>query len=97
MIKALEIIAPNAAVDTCVNDPKAPGQCRTVNQAAGPILRSFEKYRITTPGEKAALLSLMAFESAEFKYQRNVYPGTPGQGSKFSTIIFLLYQCHIAN
>jgi hypothetical protein len=83
MIKALEIIAPHSTVEPCVDDSKAPGQCRTAKQAAGPILRSFERYGITAPGEKAALLSLMVMETAEFKYRRNVYPGTPGQGSKF--------------
>ncbi|KAL1960439.1 hypothetical protein VTO42DRAFT_7738 [Malbranchea cinnamomea] len=82
MMKGLQIIAPHSAREPCDNDPKAPNQCRSARQAATPIVRSFETYNITTPGEKTALLSLMAFETADFKYQRNVYPGVPGQGTR---------------
>ncbi|MCJ1396397.1 hypothetical protein MMC18_009287 [Xylographa bjoerkii] len=30
----------------------------------------------------AALISLMAFETADFKYQNNYFPGNPGQGTR---------------
>ncbi|EEP79744.1 predicted protein [Uncinocarpus reesii 1704] len=80
--QALKAICPNAAKQNCTDDPKAPGQCRTASQAAEPILRSFSKYNITEKTEMAALVSLMALESGEFKYQKNIYPGRPGQGTR---------------
>ncbi|EAS28427.3 uncharacterized protein CIMG_09631 [Coccidioides immitis RS] len=79
---ALKVICPNSAREPCINDPKAPHQCRSASQAAEPILRSFEKYNITNKNEMAALVSLMALESDEFKYQKNVFPGRPGQGTR---------------
>ncbi|MCJ1422019.1 hypothetical protein MMC32_008388 [Xylographa parallela] len=30
----------------------------------------------------AALVSLMAYETADFKYQNNYFPGNPGQGTR---------------
>ena len=90
VVKAIEHIVPGSAVDPCVNDPKAPGDCRTAAQAADPILNSFEKYEITNQIEKAALVALMAFETADFKYHRNYYPGRPGQGS-MSPFPYLYY------
>lgn len=81
VVKAIEHIVPGSAVGPCVDDPEAPGECRTAGQAADPILDSFEKYEITNQIEKAALVALMGFETDDFKYQRNYYPGRPGQGS----------------
>ena len=72
-------IAPKSS--SCANAP-FPSECRTAAQALGPILASFTTYNITTPGEQAALLSTMAFESDDFQYQINHFPGTPGQGTR---------------
>lgn len=57
-------------------------ECRTAAQAAGPIQASFVAYGINTPGEQAAILSTMAFESDEFQYQINHFPGVAGQGTR---------------
>lgn len=59
-------------------------ECATAQQAAGPLIDSFAEYGITTPGEQAALLALVATESGAFKYNRNHFPdpGTPGQGTR---------------
>ena len=57
-------------------------ECRTASQAAQSINTVFDDYRISSPGEKAALISLMAFESADFQFQRNQVPGRPGQGTR---------------
>ncbi|WEW56829.1 hypothetical protein PRK78_002284 [Emydomyces testavorans] len=81
-IEALKVICPKSAKDPCVDAPQTKGQCRTASQAAGPILRSFERYGIADKNEMAALVSLMALESVEFTYQRNIYPGRPGQGTR---------------
>jgi hypothetical protein len=40
-----------------------------------------QKYGITSTAEIAGVLSLMAFESVDFKYKHNVSPGRPGQGT----------------
>lgn len=77
----IQTIAPNSS--TCDGAPY-PAQCRTAAQAVTPISQSFCTYKITTPGEAAAAISWMAFESADFKYQNNMFPapGRPGQGTR---------------
>jgi hypothetical protein len=75
------------APDTASCDGTQP--CRTAEQAAPFINASFKKYNFTTVGEQAALFSLMAFESGNFRFDVNVFPGRPGQGSKFCINIFL--------
>lgn len=80
-IDILTKIAPSSA--SCSNAPIA-GECATASDAAQPLIDSFAKYRIATPAEQAALLSWMAYESAEFQYVRNHFPapGRPGQGTR---------------
>lgn len=73
-------IAPSSK--TCDNPP-AQGECATAKQAAQFTAQSFDTYQITSKAEQAAILSLMAFESDEFKYNKNHFPGVPGQGSMF--------------
>ncbi|EXJ78241.1 hypothetical protein A1O3_09402 [Capronia epimyces CBS 606.96] len=48
------------------------------------MVDGFAQYNVTTAPEQAALLSWMAFESGEFKYNRNHFPapGRPGQGTR---------------
>ncbi|KKZ60617.1 hypothetical protein EMCG_04718 [[Emmonsia] crescens] len=82
MIEALKAIAPRSAQDPCIDNREAMGECRSAAQAAEPILNSFKKYKIESPAEKAALLSLMAFETGDFAYRKNHYPGRPGQGTR---------------
>jgi len=68
---------------TCFN-ATFPDECATADRAAGPITRGFERFEITTPGEKAALVSLMLFETGGLKANRNHFPtpGNPGQGTR---------------
>jgi len=82
-ITAEQLIAIDAAVASCDNEPIA-GECRDAKQAAPLINASFDKYEITTVGEKAALLSLIFFETGALKYDRNHFPapGRPGQGTR---------------
>lgn len=63
-----------------------PGECSTAAQAVPFITKSFATYNVTSRAEQAALISLMAFESGDFKYNRNHFPppGRPGQGSTFA-------------
>ena len=76
-------IAPNSK--TCDNPP-APGECATAEQAAPAISASFGTYHVTSPAEQAAVISLMAFESDDFKYNKNHSPGRSGQGSKYPVV-----------
>ncbi|KAL7797359.1 hypothetical protein V8C37DRAFT_370836 [Trichoderma ceciliae] len=68
-------IAPGA--ENCVDTT----ECRTAEQAAPFIAQSMYDYKVFTTPEMAAIISLMAFESVDFKYKHNVSPGRPGQGT----------------
>lgn len=57
--------------------------CRTADQAAPLIQAAFDKFNFNTPGEQAAIMALMAFETGDFKFDVNVFPGRPGQGSAY--------------
>ncbi|KAI4257981.1 MAG: hypothetical protein LQ352_001414 [Teloschistes flavicans] len=76
---SLVTIAPKAS--TCAGAEFAK-ECKTAEEAAPFINQSFRTYGITTPGEAAALLSTMAFESDDFRYNINHVPGVPGQGTR---------------
>lgn len=72
-------IAPKA--NTCTGAP-FPAECRTAAQAAPFVTASFEKYNITHAPVQAALISLMAYETGDFKYGINHFPGVLGQGTR---------------
>ncbi|KAL0952145.1 hypothetical protein HGRIS_008761 [Hohenbuehelia grisea] len=59
-------------------------ECRTAEQAAPFVNQAFVDYNITSRGEKAAMLSLMLFESGNFRFDKNHFPapGRPGQGTR---------------
>lgn len=78
-VAQLVAIAPTST--SCDNAP-SPGECVTAAQAVGPLVASFAQYGVSTAAEQAALLSWMAFESGDFKYNHNVFPGVPGQGTR---------------
>ncbi|MCJ1425269.1 hypothetical protein MMC29_003157 [Sticta canariensis] len=80
-VSGAQILSIAPASSTCAGAPKL-NECRTANQAAAAISSSFGTYGITSPGEMAALTSLMAFETSDFKYNVNYYPGNPGQGTR---------------
>lgn len=74
----VQAVAPKSS--SCDNAPAA-GQCRTAAQAAPAILNSFNAFGIASPGERAAVLGIMAFESGDFKYDTPIVP-TPGKGTR---------------
>jgi hypothetical protein len=77
----LKQIDPKTA--SCDDAPAdAPGECADAATAAAAISASFETYGIKTPGEQAALIAIMDFETAGFKYSKNHFPGRPGQGTR---------------
>jgi len=62
-----------------------PDECTISSTAvADAMINGFAKYSVTTAAEQAALLSWMAFESGDFKFNRNHFPppGRPGQGTR---------------
>ena len=64
-------IAPDMA--TCDPAIDFPEECRTAEQSAPFVNQGFADFNITTKGEKAAILSLMLFESGNFKFDINRY------------------------
>ncbi|KAJ5453856.1 uncharacterized protein N7458_004812 [Penicillium daleae] len=72
-------IAPTS--NTCDNPP-AVGECATADTAAKYTAQSFDTYSVTSKAEQAAVISLMAFESLDFKYNKNHFPGVAGQGTR---------------
>jgi len=68
-------IAPDSAQCASGN-----AECRTAAQAAPAICQSFIKYGVTTKGEAAAIIAIMAFESVQFQFETN-QQGHPGQGT----------------
>lgn len=68
-------IAPKSA--SCA----AAGQCRTNKQAELPINNAFDAFSITSAGEKAAVISIMAFESGDFKYDAPIV-AVAGKGTR---------------
>lgn len=69
----------------------ATSECRTAAQAASLLNAAHQQFNITTRGEKAALVSLQAFESGDFKFDRN-QAGNPGQGTRNEMNIPFIYQ-----
>jgi hypothetical protein len=76
---SLAIIAPATA--SC-NSPDFLSECADATKAAAAINKSFTTYKITSIGEQAALVAYMLFESGNFKYSQNHFPGRPGQGTR---------------
>jgi hypothetical protein len=74
-------IAPTSG--SCAGSP-FPQECATNVQAAPYLITAMSKYGITSPPEIAAVLSLIAYETGDFKYNINHYPapGRPGQGTR---------------
>ena len=80
-VAQLTSIMPKAS--SCAGADQAK-ECATAKQAVGPLIDSFNKYKVLTAPEQAALLSWIAYESAELRYNQNHFPapGRPGQGTR---------------
>ncbi|KAF2844299.1 hypothetical protein T440DRAFT_27402 [Plenodomus tracheiphilus IPT5] len=59
-----------------------PEECADATRSARAINTAFETYGISSLGERAGLVAYMLFESDNFKYSRNHFPGRPGQGTR---------------
>ncbi|PQE04049.1 hypothetical protein CJF31_00003174 [Rutstroemia sp. NJR-2017a BVV2] len=69
------------AASSCSNAPVA-AECATAARAAPYLIAAMLQYQIYTLPEMGALLALMGYESGDFKYNINHYPGRPGQGTR---------------
>jgi hypothetical protein len=81
-VAQLLAIAPTS--DTCADAP-FPAECVVSSKSVvEAIVAGFARYGVATAAEQAVLLSWMAYESGDFKYNQNHYPapGRPGQGTR---------------
>lgn len=72
-------IAPDTA--SCDGAP-FPEECASASVAAPNIAQSFSLFNIDSFGAQAALVAIMLFESGDFKYKINHFPGVAGQGTR---------------
>lgn len=56
-------------------------QCRTAAQAAPLFEKAFSDYGIEKDVEKAGILALVAYESLEMQYSKNLVNAAAGQGT----------------
>ncbi|KAL5360908.1 hypothetical protein BJX96DRAFT_151045 [Aspergillus floccosus] len=80
-VSAQQIEAIALPSKSCAN-VDAPNECATAQQAAPNIAKAFQTYKVTSPAEQAAVIGLIAFESVDFRYNKNHSPGVPGQGTR---------------
>ncbi|KAF2636630.1 hypothetical protein P280DRAFT_472856 [Massarina eburnea CBS 473.64] len=78
-LTAAQLTTISPATASCAG---ADTECADAAHAAPAIVKSFDKYGFTAPGVQAALIAVMLFESADFKYNKNKTPGRPGQGTR---------------
>jgi hypothetical protein len=80
-LTAENLVAIAPATASCAG-ADFPVECADATAAAAAINKSFATYGITSTGEQAALVAYMLFESGNFKYSKNHFPGRPGQGTR---------------
>ena len=80
-LTAANLIAISPATASC-SGASFPDECADATQAATALNKAFSTYKITSKGEKAAIVAYELFESGDFKYKKNHFPGRPGQGTR---------------
>jgi hypothetical protein len=80
-LTAANLIAIAPATQSCDGAPFAD-ECADATQAAAALNKAFATYKITSKSEKAAIVAYEIFESGNFKYKKNHFPGRPGQGTR---------------
>ncbi|KAM0286968.1 hypothetical protein ACHAQH_000652 [Verticillium albo-atrum] len=78
------ILATAPKSSSCDASADFADECRTAAQAAPYLIKAFSDHKVYAPAELSALLSLIAFETGDLKYNRNHFPapGRPGQGTR---------------
>ena len=81
---ALSILLTIAPSSTTCSSAPVPSECSTAANAAPYLISAMSAYNVTYPSELSALLSLIAYETANFQYNTNHFPapGRPGQGTR---------------
>ncbi|KAJ1877994.1 hypothetical protein LPJ57_003655 [Coemansia sp. RSA 486] len=74
-------IPDRAGSDSC-SSASFPDECATNKQALPAINAALAKYGVTKRSEVVAVISLMAFESSNWLYNTNHWPGRAGQGTR---------------
>lgn len=74
----LTAIAPATA--TC--GAQDTTECADAPRAVAALNKSFQTYGVKSTGEQAAIVAYTLFESGNYKYNKNHYPGRPGQGTR---------------
>jgi len=80
-----QLIKIDPTTATCATTGENAAECADAARAAPAINASFKTYGITAPGEQAALIAIMDFESGGFKYNKNHFSPEgprPGQGTR---------------
>ena len=97
-ITASQITAIAPKSQSCANAPVPKGgmpECASAQDAAVYIGESFKTYNVTSRAEQAAVIALMAFESAEFQFNRKQGLGVEGQGSEFFSHPLIRLYCFL--
>ncbi|PFH59874.1 hypothetical protein XA68_11766 [Ophiocordyceps unilateralis] len=77
----LDLGATIARIDPSTTSCASSGECRTAAQAGALLSTSFSRHGVRCRQEAACLTALVLLETDHLKYQHNVYPGRPGQGT----------------
>jgi hypothetical protein len=80
-LTAAQITAISPKTSSCAG-ADFPDECADATQAATALNKAFDTYKIISPGEQAAIIAYELFESGDFKYKKNHFPGRPGQGTR---------------
>ncbi|KAI0244554.1 hypothetical protein L0F63_007102, partial [Massospora cicadina] len=60
----------------------AEGENISCNKALPYIKQAFDQYNLVTPEQMAFYISVISVESSNLSYNRNHFPGRPGQGTR---------------
>ncbi|KAJ1810134.1 hypothetical protein LPJ77_001143 [Coemansia sp. RSA 2523] len=73
---------PDAADAAYCKSSMADGECALNSEALSSINKAIRKYGVSARGEIVATLSWMLFESGNWVYNINHFPGNIGQGTR---------------
>jgi hypothetical protein len=70
-ITEAQLLAIGPSMSACNATAPFADECRTAANSVDFVNKGFVSFNVTTIGEKAALLSLMLFETGNFRFQKN--------------------------
>ncbi|OAL55800.1 hypothetical protein IQ07DRAFT_178956 [Pyrenochaeta sp. DS3sAY3a] len=80
-LTAEKLIQISPATASC-SGADFPEECADAPTIVDALNKAFETYKITSVGEQAAIVAYELFESGNYKYKKNHFPGRPGQGTR---------------